>query len=82
MSGNIILSHMCTRNEDHIWFQEYKVRQTEFSVILAHFLPFNPPDGSENKKFEKTKKIPGDVIILHKCVKNHNHATLFLRYNM
>ena len=58
-----------------VWFLRYKVRQTEFSVILSHFppstaLPFNNP---ENKNFEKLKKASGDVIILHMRTKNHNH---------
>ena len=48
-----------TINEDHmmyIWFLKYKVRETKFFVILSHFLPFQPPDNSENQNFEKMKK--------------------------
>ena len=43
---------------------------TIFFVILDHFLPFYSPINPKNKNFEKMKKkIPGDIIILHKCNK-------------
>ena len=52
----------------------YRVRQTEFLVILSHFLPFySPLNNPENQNFEKIKKAPGYVIILHMCIKNENH---------
>ena len=49
---------MCTINENHmICFLKYKVQQTEFFVILDHFLSFHPPpDNPENQNFEKMKK--------------------------
>ena len=31
------------------WFLRYKVRQTEFFVILSDFLPFYPPDDPQNQ---------------------------------
>ena len=39
----------------NVWFLRYGVRQTDFIVILGHFLPFfsPPPDNPENKNFEK-----------------------------
>ena len=75
---------MCTRNEDHIIYGSRNIRcdRQNFQSFWAILCLLTPPDDPENKNFEKTKKIPGDVIILHKCVKNHNHATLFLRYNV
>ena len=45
----------------------------EFFVILDHFLPSYPTNNSENQDFEKMKKKPGDIIILHKCNTNDNH---------
>ena len=45
-------------------------------TILDHFLPFYPPPSPNNTKnqyFEELKKISGDIIILHKCTKNHDH---------
>ena len=56
-----------------VWFLRYGVQQTEFFVILDHFLPFYPPNNPKNQNFEKMKKTPGDIIILHKCTKNHDH---------
>ena len=38
-----------------ICFLRYKVQQTEFFVILGHFLPFYLPDNPENQNFEKLK---------------------------
>ena len=43
-------------------------------VIMGHFFPFYPPPKSPKKQhFEKMKQIAGDIIILHKCTKIHNH---------
>ena len=46
-------------------------------VIMGHY-PFTlPPKNPENQNFEKIKKKKkknaGDIIILHKCTKNHDH---------
>ena len=47
------------------------MRQTEFFVILDHFLPFHcHPDNMENQIFEKS---PGSIIILRICTINDNH---------
>ena len=35
--------------------------------------PLPPPNNPENQNFEKMKKTPGDIIILHKCTINDNH---------
>ena len=43
-------------------------------VILSHFLPFYPPKNPNNQYFEKMKKTAGDIIILLRCPKNHNHT--------
>ena len=40
-----------------------------FGKFFAHLPPKNP----KNQNFEKMKKMPGDIIILHKCTKNHDH---------
>ena len=50
--------------------------------IFSHFGPFfalltpppPPPNNNpENQNFEKMKKSPEDIIILHKCTINDNH---------
>ena len=50
------------------------------SVIIFHFglfLPFYSPNSlknqNEKKNEKKKKKAPGDIIILHKCTKSHDH---------
>ena len=57
-----------------VWFLRYGVQQTEFFVILDHFLPFYPPMDPENQNFEKMKKPPEDIIILQRCNINGNHV--------
>ena len=44
-----------------------------FLSFWTIFWPFTPPNNPKNQNFEKMKKMPGDIIILHKCTKNHNH---------
>ena len=56
-----------------VWFLRYEAWQTEFFVILDHFLPFYPPNNPKNQNFEKMKKPPGDIITLHMCTINDNH---------
>ena len=56
-----------------VWFLRYEVQQTEFFVVLDCFLPFYPTNNLKNKNFEKLKKTPGDIIILHVCTINDNH---------
>ena len=56
-----------------IWFFRYEVQQTKIFVILDRFLPFCLPNNPKNQNFEKLKKAPRDIIILHKCTKTHDH---------
>ena len=44
-----------------------------FFVILGQVLLFYLTINSENQNFEKIKKIPGDIIILHLCITNDDH---------
>ena len=41
--------------------------------ISGYFLPFYPPNSPKNKNFKTMKKMPGYMILLHKCTKNHDH---------
>ena len=68
--GDIIL-HMCTKNDNpDVRFLRYWVRRTEFFVILDQFLPLYPPLTTwKIKILKKWKKTPGDIIILHVCVR-------------
>ena len=46
---------------------------TESFVIFNYFLPFYPPNNPEIQNFEKMKKKPEDIIILHMCTINKNY---------
>ena len=56
-----------------IWLFRYGVQQTKLFITFDRFLPFYPRNNPKNQNFEKLKKAPGDIIILHKCIKNHDH---------
>ena len=55
-------------------FLRCRVRQTEIDNYGSFFafLP-PPPKNPKNQNFEEMKKKAGDIIILHKLTKNHNH---------
>ena len=50
-----------------------------FNFVL--FFALLPPNSPKNHNFEKVKKTPGDIIILHKCTKNHDHM-LYCSWDM
>ena len=56
-----------------VWFLSYGAQQAYFFIIRDQFLPFYPPNNPENLNFEKMKKTPGDIIILHKSTVIDNH---------
>ena len=64
-----------------VQFLRYKAWQTEFFVIFGHFLPFNLPNNLKNQNFEKMKKTPEDIIILHFHTKNDDHM-MYGSWNM
>ena len=72
---------------DDVCFLRSEARQTEFFVILSHFLHFYTTNNPKNQNFEKMKKkkkkktTPGEFIILHKCTKNHDHM-LYCSWDM
>ena len=71
IAGDIIILLMCTKNHNHdVLFLRHI--ETECFVILDHFLPIHHPDNLEYQNFEKLKKRPGDIIILHMCTINDN----------
>ena len=44
------------RQSYDVWFMRYEVRETEFFVILGHFLLLYPTNNPKNLNFEKIKK--------------------------
>ena len=76
LPADIIILHRCNINDNHIMYGswENECNKQHFFVILDHFLQFYPPNNPKNQNFEKLKKrTPGDIIMLHKCTKNHDH---------
>ena len=72
--GDIIILHMCAINYNHMMYGSRDIECDgqnflSFWTIFAHLPPKNP----KNQNFEKMKKMPRDIIILHKCTKNHDH---------
>ena len=62
-----------------VWFLEW---ETEFFVILDHFLTFYqppPPNNLENQNVEKMKKVSGDITIYKKL---WSGGVQFLRYSV
>ena len=70
--GDIIVLHQCTRNYNHMIFNLQNMMLIALQVILDH-LYLLPNFGPKIKIFEKKKKTPGYIIILHLHPKNHNH---------
>ena len=60
----------------HVWFLRYQVQQTELFCHLGQVLALlpHPPLTAQKMKISKMKKNPGDIIILYKCTKNHDHS--------
>ena len=74
-SGDIIILHKCTINDNHMIYGSWDINCNRqiFFVIFGHFLLFYLPNSPKNENITKLKKTPGDIIILHKCTKNHDH---------
>ena len=67
--------HKCTINDNHMIYGPWDISYNRqiFFVIFGHFLPFYTPNSPKNENITKLKKTSGDIIILHKCTKNHDH---------
>ena len=72
--GDIILLHMCTINQDHMMYGSYdmKFNRQNFFCLLGQFFVLLLPNTLKNENTKKEKN-PGNIIILHKCTKNHDH---------
>ena len=57
-SGPLFAPPWCTINGNHMMYDSWDIL---------------PPNNPKNHNFEKMKKMPGDIIILYKCTKNHDH---------
>ena len=57
-----------------ICFFRYGVQQTKIVCHSGPFFALLPPQPKKWKFWKTEKKNPGDIIILHKCTKNHGHV--------
>ena len=58
-----------------------KCNRQNFLSFWAILCSFTPTNNLKNHIFEKMKKAPKDIIILHKCTKNHDHL-LYCSWDM
>ena len=88
MLRDIIILHLCTTNGNHIMYGSWDMEhgRQNYLVLLGHFLPiYTLKNNPDNQNFEKMKKAPGDITILHKCTKYDvydiiSYDVWFLRY--
>ena len=73
----MFILHMCTINENHMMYGYWDMECDRQNFLLGHCLFFYLFNNLQNKHFEKMKKSPGHIVILHKCAKNHNHMLYF-----
>ena len=80
MPGDIMILHMSNKNDNHMvcgsWdIEHYGQNFLSFWTIFCTFIPLTTQkiETLKNWKKKKNKKTPGDIIILHKCTKTHDH---------
>ena len=74
--GDIIILHKYTKNCDHMLYCSWDMMRDRcncYFTFRAIFCPFNPVTCPKNKILKKSKRKPGDIIILDKCTKNHDY---------
>ena len=62
--------HFTLVTNNHVVCGSWDRAQQTNLLFWTIFCPFSPPDNLENQNFEKIKKAPEDIIILHKCTIN------------
>ena len=55
-----------------VWHLTDVILTFHFGLFLPFYPPPPPPNSPKNENFIKMKKTPVDIIILHKCSKNHD----------
>ena len=75
MPGDKIFLHKCTSYHDHMLYCSWDMVCNRCNCCFsfwAAFYPFTPLTAQEMKTSQKWRKAPGDIIILHMCIKNHD----------
>ena len=68
--GDIIL-HKCIINDNHVMYVSWDIKR-DGQNFLSFWTVFCHSNNRKNQNFKKLKKMPGHIIILHKCTKNHD----------
>ena len=76
-TGDIIILHVYHKWQSYdVWYLRYGMRRTNFfdswGGILCSFPSLATRKIKILKKWKK-KKTHGDIILLHQCIKNHDH---------
>ena len=73
MAGDFIILHKCTKNHNHMLYCSWKWHMTDVIVIFHFGLFFSLLNQNIPKiEIKKKKPTPGDIIILHMCIKNYD----------
>ena len=69
-SGNIIILHMCTTNENQMMYGSWDMKhdRQNFLSFWTVFLPFYLPNNLKNQTFEKLKKKSMEILSFYTCV--------------
>ena len=66
----------CTKNYDQMMYGTWDMVRDRckcYFSFWAIFCPFYPPNSLKNQNLKKIKKLPEDIIALHKCTKSYDH---------
>ena len=69
--ADIIILHICTKNYDQMMYSSCNMVHDRCNCYFS-FWAISPPNSPKNQNFEKMKKAPGDITILHMCTTNYD----------
>ena len=77
--GDIIILHSCTINDNHMMYGPWDIEHDEqnFLSFWSIFYCFTPLTTQKIKILKNWNGKSRDIIILHKCSKNHDHMLYF-----
>ena len=83
---DIIILHKCIKNFDHMLYYFLDMTHNRSNWYFSFWAILCPctslrAQKIKIKKKKKMKKTPGDIIILYKCTKNHDHM-LYCSWDM
>ena len=73
MPGRIISLHLCIAIDDHMIYDCSRDAEHDRHSFLSFWTVIYLLTTRKNKDFEKMKKFPGEIIILHMSAINENH---------